>query len=537
MADNVGYTPGVGATVAADDIGGVLHQRVKIGVGADGVATDVSTANPMPITAPSGVSISGSVAVTGGLTDAELRASPVSVVELDPSTGTSFGPITTSNTVLFAAIDTAGEKSVVLQITGLWNGAIYLQASQDGTTWFDATGTCNTNEIAPSNAFYAPGVIVVPATARYFRAITSLDFSGTLSGLYSQRAFDAAPFFQRTTLTDVSSDVRMPVAGVDPLGNLTRLAVSEFGQVMPADGRVIQGSLSRVGTIWQVETTGYNSISVQVFAQVAFTGTITFQTSNDATTWSAVGGWSVAGSATPVSTATAAGHWLFPAVGRYFRVQVTAYTSGIPAAVGVLKSTPAFLPFSALQVSFLGTPGINLGQVGSNNIVTAGVNGIQAIGGNIAVGAAPTANPVPIGGWDGTNTRRILTDAVSGGTVLGANGASNGASVSTLIAAGTNNLTQLKSSLGRIHIIDIQNVAVAVRYLKLFNLPSASVTMGTTSATMNFAIPASGKLSIVSDLGLNLGGTGISYATTTGSSLTDNTAVTAGDLIMNFQFV
>jgi hypothetical protein len=49
MADNVGYTPGSGATVAADDIGGVLHQRIKIGVGADGTAVDVSEANPMPV--------------------------------------------------------------------------------------------------------------------------------------------------------------------------------------------------------------------------------------------------------------------------------------------------------------------------------------------------------------------------------------------------------------------------------------------------------------------------------------------------------
>ena len=73
MADNVGYTPGVGATVAADEIGGVLHQRVKIGIGADGTATDVSAANPMPITAP------GGIAVTGALTDAELRAAAVPV--------------------------------------------------------------------------------------------------------------------------------------------------------------------------------------------------------------------------------------------------------------------------------------------------------------------------------------------------------------------------------------------------------------------------------------------------------------------------
>jgi hypothetical protein len=48
MADNVAITPGTGASIAADDIGGVLHQRVKLSVGADGSATDLSAANPMP---------------------------------------------------------------------------------------------------------------------------------------------------------------------------------------------------------------------------------------------------------------------------------------------------------------------------------------------------------------------------------------------------------------------------------------------------------------------------------------------------------
>jgi hypothetical protein len=51
MSDNIGYTPGSGATVAADNIGGVLHQRVKISVGADGAAADASESNPLPVTA------------------------------------------------------------------------------------------------------------------------------------------------------------------------------------------------------------------------------------------------------------------------------------------------------------------------------------------------------------------------------------------------------------------------------------------------------------------------------------------------------
>lgn len=52
MADNVAITPGTGATVAADDIGGgVLVQRVKATWGPDGTAndTDVATGKPMPI--------------------------------------------------------------------------------------------------------------------------------------------------------------------------------------------------------------------------------------------------------------------------------------------------------------------------------------------------------------------------------------------------------------------------------------------------------------------------------------------------------
>ena len=50
MADNVAITPGSGATAAADDIGGVLFQRVKVVHGADGVNNgDVAASNPLPV--------------------------------------------------------------------------------------------------------------------------------------------------------------------------------------------------------------------------------------------------------------------------------------------------------------------------------------------------------------------------------------------------------------------------------------------------------------------------------------------------------
>jgi hypothetical protein len=52
MADNVGYTPGTGAMISADEIAGILFQRIKLTLGADGVNDgDVSASNPMPVAA------------------------------------------------------------------------------------------------------------------------------------------------------------------------------------------------------------------------------------------------------------------------------------------------------------------------------------------------------------------------------------------------------------------------------------------------------------------------------------------------------
>ncbi len=50
MADNTVLNAGTGGdTIATDDIGGVKWQRVKVGFGADGAASDVAPGNPLPV--------------------------------------------------------------------------------------------------------------------------------------------------------------------------------------------------------------------------------------------------------------------------------------------------------------------------------------------------------------------------------------------------------------------------------------------------------------------------------------------------------
>lgn len=54
MADDLGYTPGSGATVATDEIGGRHFQLVKMVHGADGIAHQTSNGNPMPVEVTTG---------------------------------------------------------------------------------------------------------------------------------------------------------------------------------------------------------------------------------------------------------------------------------------------------------------------------------------------------------------------------------------------------------------------------------------------------------------------------------------------------
>lgn len=57
MADNVAVTAGTGTSIAADDVGGVMFQRVKVCFGADGTGTDANSTTPLPVGGSSAASL------------------------------------------------------------------------------------------------------------------------------------------------------------------------------------------------------------------------------------------------------------------------------------------------------------------------------------------------------------------------------------------------------------------------------------------------------------------------------------------------
>jgi len=170
------------------------------------------------------------------------------------------------------------------------------------------------------------------------------------------------------------------VGGIDNNGYRMGLCVNRRGHVVPSDQEVVTSGLDRVGSLALVETTGYNSVVVQLAGTWA--GTQSFEVSNDGSAWSSVAGWIVAGAASPVTSVTASGHWVFPCAGRFFRVRFSTYTSGIAVVNLVLKNQPAFFPASSPSIA--ANSSININQIGSGTIV--------------AEDSASTANPLIIGG-------------------------------------------------------------------------------------------------------------------------------------------
>lgn len=141
MADNVLITPGSGDIVAADDIAGAKHQRVKITVGTDGVNDgDVSSSNPMPTT------VSGTVTVDGsGVT--QPVSGTVSVTGV--STAANQSTQITAEQAIQTAVELIDDTVATLGTT------TYTEASTKGVTIgavrrdADTTLVNTTNEVGP----------------------------------------------------------------------------------------------------------------------------------------------------------------------------------------------------------------------------------------------------------------------------------------------------------------------------------------------------------------------------------------------------
>lgn len=91
-------------------------------------------------------------------------------------------------------------------------------------------------------------------------------------------------------------------------------------------GAAYSGSATGVGDIIVVQTSGYNSISIQLTG--TWVATVNFSVSNDGTNW------------VTIASESANGLYSYATTGLYFKVSVSAYTSGTVNALAYLRFQP-----------------------------------------------------------------------------------------------------------------------------------------------------------------------------------------------------
>ena len=140
------------------------------------------------------------------------------------------------------------------------------------------------------------------------------------------------------------------------------------------------------------------------------------------------------------------------------------------------------------------------------------------------------------------------TTAVSSGTITTVSTVSNVAAITpsisaggfptyhTLISAATTNATLVKSTATMIGSVSVSNPTGTAFYFKMFNLATAPV-VGTTVPTFTYLIlPNSTRDLPIPSFGTRFN-LGLSYSTTVNAPTADTTAITAGQAIININYL
>lgn len=274
MADNVAITAGVGTTIAADDIGGVLHQRVKLSQGADGVAVDVSAAAPLQVSLANtganatAVKVDGS-AVTqpvSGTVTSNLAAGTNNIGDVDiltingvaPAYGAGVAGVTVPR-VTIASDDLVNVTGTVVAQDG--GGSITV----DGTFW-QATQPVSIASPVPVTDNAGSLTVDAPvATPVYVRlsdgaaAITTLPVS--LSSVPSHAVTNAGTFAVQST-NQANSGVDIGDVTINNATGASAVNIQDGGNSITVDGTFWQATQPVSGTVTANAGTGTMAVSM-----------------------------------------------------------------------------------------------------------------------------------------------------------------------------------------------------------------------------------------------------------------------------------
>jgi hypothetical protein len=325
----------------------------------------------------------------------------------------------TDNTQLFSGnitttgpgswITMTGYHSLAVQLSGSWSGSLIFETSNDQTA-IDAVLVHSRDDLALMDQIDQNGMFTIRSSGKYIRYnVTYL--SGTITAVILGKTTDALSPADKLSFA-MDKQLNMPLfTEVTNPGLRDKLGATILSD---ASDPIYFQSISATVTPKIIDTSGYNTMVIHMVTA----GAVTPTTSNDQINWLGMVGFATTAPQTQVTTATASVITTWPLTGRF--VKLTGPASLVSAVIYLRQVT------WSNNISNVGTVGTvtSLTQFGGTNIVTGGVAGMLAVGGNIASGTAPTANPVQIGGVDAgrlnspgavaagltPKTRRALTD-------------------------------------------------------------------------------------------------------------------------------
>lgn len=278
---------------------------------------------------------------------------------------------------------TPGFAKLSFSFAGLWDGALRIEGSNDNVVWFPLLAQ-NVTDSGAVDEILSAGLYTVTVSTVYMRYVVT-NIAGSMSVVVIGKTTPE----EVTKLLNQSFD---STTGVNINANIAAGIKKDSQNAINLSDAPLPINLSGgVGTIIIIDTTGYQTLSI-----TTSTMTAALTAGNDGISFAILPGINTALIGTVASSITAAGgNYTFPCVARYIKLVISVAGN----AVGYLRN----VPFSTAWTS---TP-----YVAGGLAVSAGVVGVQSVGGNVAVGLAPTTNPLVAGGIDGGGlTRRILVD-------------------------------------------------------------------------------------------------------------------------------
>lgn len=509
MADNV-TLPGTGEVVATDDVSGRQFQRIKLTDGAADSEIHARVKSANADASDAGLVVRNTPQDTWSVSFTRVSASALDSPEMTQRRQGTGVTVSQSSGNLVIGGGTTANAEFLARSTVAFNGALIerhqLAASQ---------------RIANTNFAVLVADLVGESLSCTINSSTSITVTKIGHGF-----------------TSANIGQSMFVGAIDGANGVPgRYAIASIPSVDTINFTVAGWPAS--GTC-SVDLFGWSNISW------VYSGTGPTSVSIDSQRY----GWTTGSTSATINTTASPGHVAQTAIdGRNVYFSDTLIASSTAPAVNVRGSRISNIPDDDVELyvylwSYNGTtaPASNtnwtVGFISIEDTVNfpvylAGVRqqGFAAPLPVVFPAAQPISGSVSISGTVNPSGGALAVGANAIGDVgiqYRAN-ATGAATITNTNCPATPAAQQIKGSAGRLINITLTNTSNTPKWVKLFNLLAASVTPGTTAAIAEVAIHNGTTINVTVEGGIAFS-TGITIMIAGGQGLTNNTAVTAGDV-------